>query len=236
MTIGADAAAAAGPVGRQTAAATDGKLQAEIYTYSRSRGLFAGVSIDGSVVRIDQLATGAYYHSAGPGQPLIVPPSAQQLTQTVAAYASGSPSEPPATSATGLPGLSPVPAEVPQVSNLQPSSIVQQHRATNADVIRNQLTQTAPELYELVDEGWKNYLALPSQVFLTGPHPSSAEVGAALERFNRVATDPAFAKLAARPEFQSVHAMLKHYQQSLNPQTSNLPLPAPPDFGAPPIH
>lgn len=236
LTIGADAAAAAGPVGRQTAAATDGRLQAEIYTYSRSRGLFAGVSIDGSVVRIDQLATGAYYQSAGPGQPLIVPPSAQQLTQTVAAYASGSPSSPSASGTANLPGLTPAPGSVAQVPNPQPSTIVQQHRATNADVLRNQLTQLAPEMYELMDDQWKNYLALPSQVFLTGPHPSAAEVGAAVERFNRVATDPAFAKLAARPEFQSVHAMLKHYQQSLNPQSTNLQLPAPPDFGVPPIH
>jgi lipid-binding SYLF domain-containing protein len=67
LTLGADAAAAAGPVGRQTAMATDGKLSAEIYTYSRSRGLFAGVSIDGSVLRIDQLATGAYYQSSAVG-------------------------------------------------------------------------------------------------------------------------------------------------------------------------
>ena len=62
LTLGADAAAAAGPVGRQTAMATDGQLRAEIYSYSRGRrGLFAGVSIDGSVVRVDRLATGEYY-------------------------------------------------------------------------------------------------------------------------------------------------------------------------------
>ncbi len=82
LTLGADAAVAAGPVGRQTAAATDGRLQAEIYAYSRSRGLFAGVSIDGSVVRMDQFATGTYYGSPAPGQPVIVPQSAQQLTRS----------------------------------------------------------------------------------------------------------------------------------------------------------
>jgi lipid-binding SYLF domain-containing protein len=237
LTIGADAAAAAGPVGRQTAAATDGKLQAEIYTYSRSRGLFAGVSIDGSVVRIDQLATGAYYHSAGPGQPVTIPPAAQQLTQTVAAYASGSAPDPSPSGATGLPGLTAVPTAtgIPQAAPPQTSAIVQQHRATNADVIRNQLSQIAPELYELMDDQWKNYLALPSEVFLTGAHPAPAEVAATVERFDRVANDPAFAKLAARPEFQSVRAMLKHYQQALNPQAANLQLPAPPGFGAPPV-
>lgn len=65
FTIGADAAAAAGPVGRQAAAATDGKLQAEILSYSRSRGLFVGVSLDGSVLQIDSVANQTYYRSAG---------------------------------------------------------------------------------------------------------------------------------------------------------------------------
>ena len=53
LTIGADASVAAGPVGRQVAAATDLDLKAEIYSYSRSRGAFVGVSIDGTVLRSD---------------------------------------------------------------------------------------------------------------------------------------------------------------------------------------
>jgi lipid-binding SYLF domain-containing protein len=53
VTLGADAAIAAGPVGRQAAAATDARLRAEILSYSRSRGLFAGVSLDGAVIRSD---------------------------------------------------------------------------------------------------------------------------------------------------------------------------------------
>ena len=53
ITLGADAAVAAGPVGREAAAATDVLLKAEIFTYSRSRGLFAGVSVAGDVGRID---------------------------------------------------------------------------------------------------------------------------------------------------------------------------------------
>lgn len=53
LTLGADAAIAAGPVGRQAAAATDGKLQAEIFSYSRSRGIFAGISLDGAVLHHD---------------------------------------------------------------------------------------------------------------------------------------------------------------------------------------
>lgn len=61
FTLGADAAAAAGPVGRNASASTDGQLKAEIYSYSRSRGLFAGVSLDGSVLRIDYDANAAIY-------------------------------------------------------------------------------------------------------------------------------------------------------------------------------
>jgi lipid-binding SYLF domain-containing protein len=61
FTLGADAAAAAGPVGRTASAATDTQMKAEIYSYSRSRGLFAGVALDGSVLRIDYDANAAAY-------------------------------------------------------------------------------------------------------------------------------------------------------------------------------
>lgn len=53
FTLGADAAIAAGPVGRTASAGTDFKLEAEILSYSRSRGLFAGVSFDGAMLRPD---------------------------------------------------------------------------------------------------------------------------------------------------------------------------------------
>ena len=59
--IGADASVAAGPVGRSAAAATDLLLTAEILSYSRSRGLFAGVSLEGSTVRADRDANERYY-------------------------------------------------------------------------------------------------------------------------------------------------------------------------------
>jgi len=60
-TLGADAGVAAGPVGRRAGAATDVELKAEIYTYSRSRGLFAGVSLEGSALQIDDEANSAFY-------------------------------------------------------------------------------------------------------------------------------------------------------------------------------
>ena len=63
FTIGGDASAAAGPVGRNTSASTDYKMEAEVYSYSRSRGLFAGISINGSNLGIDKKANADYYNS-----------------------------------------------------------------------------------------------------------------------------------------------------------------------------
>jgi lipid-binding SYLF domain-containing protein len=64
ITLGADASVAAGPVGRTTGLATDGQLKAEIWSWSRARGLFAGVALDGAVLSIDDAANQAVY---GPG-------------------------------------------------------------------------------------------------------------------------------------------------------------------------
>ncbi|MFT4257393.1 MAG: lipid-binding SYLF domain-containing protein [Pseudoxanthomonas sp.] len=61
FTLGADAGVAAGPVGRNAAAATDGQLKAEIWSWSRARGLFAGVALDGAVLQIDHEANAAVY-------------------------------------------------------------------------------------------------------------------------------------------------------------------------------
>ncbi len=96
FTLGADAAVAAGPVGRETAMATDGRLKAEIYSYSRSRGLFAGVSLDGSVLEVDSYANDSYYGKPGimakdildrqAGVP--TPAEAEQFRQTLIKYTS----------------------------------------------------------------------------------------------------------------------------------------------------
>jgi lipid-binding SYLF domain-containing protein len=61
VKLGADASAAAGPKGRAAGAATDAAMRAEILTYSRSRGLFAGVSLEGSTLRADNDANETLY-------------------------------------------------------------------------------------------------------------------------------------------------------------------------------
>jgi lipid-binding SYLF domain-containing protein len=65
VTLGADLSVTAGPVGRSAEASTDLDMQAEIYSYSRSKGLFAGVSIKGASIQIDKDANKAFYGDAG---------------------------------------------------------------------------------------------------------------------------------------------------------------------------
>jgi len=62
LTLGADVSVAAGPLGRQAEAATDALLRAEIFSYSRTRGLFAGLSVEGAGILIDHQANESFYH------------------------------------------------------------------------------------------------------------------------------------------------------------------------------
>ena len=85
-------------MGRDASASTDLQFKAEIYSYSRSRGLFAGAALDGSQVSMDNAATAAYYRGTGilqpdiaPGQAPQLPPSAGQLLATIAAYSGPGP-------------------------------------------------------------------------------------------------------------------------------------------------
>ncbi len=70
ITLGADVSIAAGPVGRAAEAATDIRFEAEAYSYSRSRGLFAGVSAEGASLAIDDTANADFYNdrNVGPHQ------------------------------------------------------------------------------------------------------------------------------------------------------------------------
>ena len=89
VKLGADAAAAAGPKGRDAAAATDVTMRAEILTYSRARGLFAGVSLEGSTLRPDNEANKKLYGKDLPAKDIVlhgrakVPASAKELIATL---------------------------------------------------------------------------------------------------------------------------------------------------------
>jgi lipid-binding SYLF domain-containing protein len=85
VKLGADASAAAGPKGRDAAAETDVTMRAEVLTYSRARGLFAGVSLEGSTVRPDNDANERVYGKKVEAESIVfkgavaVPPPAQKM-------------------------------------------------------------------------------------------------------------------------------------------------------------
>jgi len=92
LTLGADASIAAGPVGRSVEGATDMRFEAEIVSYSRSRGIFAGVSFAGSGVTMDRRANAAFYSSPSmtpekifASSPNIAPDSASRFVQVLTA-------------------------------------------------------------------------------------------------------------------------------------------------------
>ena len=89
--IGADASAAAGPVGRAGQAATDWKMNAELLSYSRDKGLFAGISLDGTSVSQNKVDTETYYGSPQDFQYVLkgnvgVPSGAVEFVRDVAHY------------------------------------------------------------------------------------------------------------------------------------------------------
>ena len=91
VKLGADAAASAGPVGRNAQAGTDWKLNAEFLTYSRSKGLFAGLDLDGTVLSQNQDATRVEYGSDMPFKEVLggnvpAPENARPFVHTVSRY------------------------------------------------------------------------------------------------------------------------------------------------------
>ena len=214
FTIGADAAAAAGPVGRNAAAATDFRLKAEILSYSRSRGLFAGLALDGSAIEINPIAQTTYY-GAGPGQaPMQIPESATRLVAEVTALTSGAAAGAATTAAAGT---------VPTTTT--PTSLnVTTAASTNT---REALARSATQLHTSLDESWRTYLALPTEVFEgVGPPPANS-LTKALQQYDRVALDPKYQGLATRCDFQTTYQLLREYVREIAPPVET-PLPPPP--------
>lgn len=89
--IGGDAAASAGPVGRNASAATNLTLKSELLTYSRSQGLFAGIDLNGTVVSQNQEDTRTFYGHDVPFDTILkgdvaTPPAAREFVRTIARY------------------------------------------------------------------------------------------------------------------------------------------------------
>jgi lipid-binding SYLF domain-containing protein len=203
IKIGVDASAAAGPVGRQASAATDLPMQAEILSYSRARGAFIGVSIDGSSISLDPEAQAALYQPSG-----IVPASAVQLVQTVTAY-----SNEVGTTAVVPPGVVPVAAPGP------PSEI---------EVARQQLDAASRQLAAQLPDNWKQYLALPPEVYIPNFVPSAQSIQQAIARYEEVSREPQFSALTDRPEYQETLRGLWLLGELLQSARQPLSLPPPP--------
>ncbi|MCK6370600.1 MAG: lipid-binding SYLF domain-containing protein [Gammaproteobacteria bacterium] len=104
ITLGGDASIAAGPVGRKAVAATDLRMQSEIYSYSRNRGFFAGISLQGGVLSMDRKSNAQFYAGeANPGKILFdtsipAPTSGRRFVDTLTAM-TPAPNRQPATRA-----------------------------------------------------------------------------------------------------------------------------------------
>ncbi len=248
FTIGADAAVAAGPVGRQAAAATDGRLQAEILSYSRSRGLFLGVSINGAALQIDAPANLAYYNGTGmtaDGTPIgpnvQLPPSASRLLAQLATYtpaaavvpgaaAAGAPTAnhgvlptgpagamgAPAASTALTPGANqPVGATAGSAHPLPLGAPPSVAASTTPAMTRQQIAGAAAQLGRLLDDTWRQYLAIPTEVFSGNANPSVAKLDTIIARFDRVVHNPQYQQLTNRPEFQTLYQLLQTYRREL---------------------
>lgn len=223
FTLGVDAAAAAGPVGRQAAAGTDTQLKAEIYSYSRSRGLFAGVSFDGSKIEIDALANSEYYkpaaNSVTGNNTQSIPPSAVDLVRLLTQTTNGE-----------------IAANSPGASNnapIMPSPIdLPDHlQVDEASAIRKQIQTIAPQLFDLLDPQWQQYLALPNELFAEESVANTEALKKVLQRYDQVQNNPQYTQLSSRKEFQTLYQLLKHYIAIEEKSPPALILPPPPPGG-----
>jgi len=95
VTLGVDASAAGGPKGREASAETNATMRAEILTYSRARGVFAGISLKGAVLRPDKDANTSLYNREVEAKELVdtgnvaIPEAAKKFVQSVSDAASG---------------------------------------------------------------------------------------------------------------------------------------------------
>jgi lipid-binding SYLF domain-containing protein len=234
FTIGADAAAAAGPVGRQAAAATDAQLGAEILSYSRSRGLFAGVALDGTAIQVDGGANQMFYRNTGftPAGPAFapnaqLPQSAVRLMNTIAQYTGAAPEQ--AAQAPGavpagnmVPGLAP--AAAPPVPDL--------------GAIQTELAKQSQQLLAMLDDNWKRFLALPQEIVTGKGQVPPAALTDAVNRYEAVARDPQYQTLTQRPEFRATLDLLRRYREvsTVVPRPASFlpPPPVMPQTGAAP--
>ena len=177
LTVGADASVAAGPVGRQVSAGTDLPMNAEIYSYSRSRGAFLGVSLDGSVIRQDQQADAEYYQqAAATGQQPVL---ASQLVAQITQYTSGASTE-----------IQPVPMQ--EGIAVQPNT---NQFATSA----SPLAESWQRLQAVLTPEWQQYLAIPTANEFTNAESYRDALIFSQARYETIAANPQYAQSSGPP-------------------------------------
>jgi len=219
LTLGVDAAAAAGPVGREAVASTDLALRAEILSYSRSRGLFLGVALNGSSLAGRQ-----------PGGTRLLRPAGSHTGRGFGCFgfrssAVGSAADEPIGSLhgsrAGAGGETRLPATRLAAGSMDPGPAV----ATTGQ----QLADAARRLNALLDDGWQTYLAIPREVFLPDSPAHAEALAQTVRRFDGVLADSRYAELTRRPEFATVHRLLREYVSRLpRAPEKQLVLPPPP--------
>jgi hypothetical protein len=186
-------------VGRQAAAATDWKLQAEILSYSRSRGLFAGVALDGTALTVNHGANSALYGFHGGtirdvivAKNVALPAEAEQFRAALAG-----PSV--------VPAAAHVPAPVP----------VQAAAGADPNAVRFALIRAVQALQGRVDDRWKAYFVLPEEVADPAKAPSHETIQQFLARFDTVQYDSKYRVISQLAEFQAAYALVKQYRYQL---------------------
>jgi len=217
FTIGVDASAAAGPIGREA----DTNLTAEVLSYSRSKGLFLGISVEGSALQLDAPATQVLYRTSQ-GVPELpvpanypVPKSAENLMALLTQLTSA-----PEPMNVGDPRS----VVVGQPYNPPPMPVA----TPSADAVRLKLAASSDRLSTMIDDTWRRYLALPREVSAGGAPPSPESIAAVLRRYESIAADPRYAPLQQRPEFGATQQLLREYYELLVARPGSLNLPPPP--------
>ncbi len=201
FTIGADASVAAGPLGRQASASTNFQLSSEIYSYSRSRGIFLGVALDGCVLNIDEGATQRYYANG-------ITPSATNLVHLAAGYTQRKDAQN---------------AEFSDKLEVEPDGNIFENGAAhdagslaqqNREATRRLLVTSHESLMKILEPEWRQWLALPPETLQPATTEEFAPSSAILTlqtRFQQIANDPKYTELAARPEFTQTKLLLSLY-------------------------
>jgi lipid-binding SYLF domain-containing protein len=198
FTLGADAAIAAGPLGRQASAATDAQLRAQVLSYSRSRGLFAGVALDGSVLSVDAAANAAFAQGGAA--------AAEDTAALITALTGQLTPVEPTTTAT--------PMAAPSADDL------------NITGDQQKMQETFAKLSKRLDAAWRDFLT-PPPAFYAEDGSALAAATELLARYDRVASDQKFEALFSTEEFQAMHALIGRYVAELQ-ELGQITLPPPP--------